>query len=111
MIIQSSNKKFRPVLYGVGKRISLKDTRTIISAILNDELIDCETEIVKPFNLSIPKHINNINDAILNPQNSWEDKNAYNENAEQLAKFFIKNFESFTDTENGKSLVPFGPTL
>lgn len=97
--------------YGVGKRISLKDTRTIISAILNDELIDCETEIVKPFNLSIPKHINNINDAILNPQNSWEDKNAYNENAEQLAKFFIKNFESFTDTENGKSLVPFGPTL
>lgn len=97
--------------YGVGKRISLKDTRTIISAILNDELIDCETEIVRPFNLSIPKHINNINDAILNPQNSWEDKNAYNENAEQLAKFFIKNFESFTDTENGKSLVPFGPTL
>lgn len=97
--------------YGVGKRISLKDTRTIISAILNDELIDCETEIVKPFNLSIPKHINNINDAILNPQNSWEDKNAYNENAEQLAKFFVKNFESFTDTENGKSLVPFGPTL
>lgn len=97
--------------YGVGKRISLKDTRTIISAILNDELINCETEIVKPFNLSIPKHINNINDAILNPQNSWEDKNAYNENAEQLAKFFIKNFESFTDTENGKSLVPFGPTL
>jgi phosphoenolpyruvate carboxykinase (ATP) len=97
--------------YGVGKRISLKDTRTIISAILNDELLDCETEIVKPFNLSIPKHINNINDAILNPQNSWEDKNAYNENAEQLAKFFIKNFESFTDTENGKSLVPFGPTL
>lgn len=97
--------------YGVGKRISLKDTRTIISAILNDELLDCETEIVKPFNLSIPKHINNINDAILNPQNSWEDKNAYNANAEQLAKSFIKNFENFTDTENGKNLVAFGPSL
>lgn len=97
--------------YGVGKRISLKDTRTIISAILNDELLDCETEIVKPFNLSIPKHINNINDAILNPQNSWEDKNAYNVNAEQLAKSFIKNFENFTDTENGKNLVAFGPSL
>lgn len=97
--------------YGVGKRISLKDTRTIISAILNDELLHCDTEIVNPFNLSIPKHIDNINDNILNPENNWQDKNAYKENALQLAKSFIKNFETFTDTENGKELVAFGPQI
>lgn len=97
--------------YGVGKRISLKDTRTIISAILNDELVNCPTEIVKPFNLSIPKHINNIDNSILNPQNSWADKDAYVQNANQLAQSFIKNFENFTDTENGKKLVSFGPSL
>ncbi|MBQ7489671.1 MAG: phosphoenolpyruvate carboxykinase (ATP) [Bacteroidales bacterium] len=97
--------------YNVGKRISLKDTRTIISAILNNELVDCETEMVKPFNLYIPKHINDIDPKILNPENSWADKAAYSENARQLAEAFIKNFENFTENADGKALVAFGPTL
>ena len=97
--------------YGVGKRISLKDTRTIISAILNDELVNCETEIVKPFNLYIPKHVNNVDDNILNPENSWADKNAYRESAKTLAESFIKNFNNFTETAEGKALVPSGPVL
>ena len=97
--------------YGVGKRISLKDTRTIISAILNDELVNCETEIVKPFNLYIPKHVNNVDDSILNPENSWADKNAYRESAKTLAESFIKNFNNFTETAEGKALVPYGPVL
>jgi phosphoenolpyruvate carboxykinase (ATP) len=97
--------------YGVGKRISLKDTRTIISAILNDELVNCETEIVKPFNLYIPKHVNNVDDNILNPENSWADKNAYRESAKTLAESFIKNFNNFTETAEGKALVPYGPVL
>ena len=97
--------------YGVGSRISLKATRAIISAILNDELIGCETEIVKPFNLSIPKHVNGVDDSILNPQNSWTDKAAYAASAKQLAESFIKNFSNFTETEEGKKLVPFGPVV
>ena len=97
--------------YGVGKRISLKDTRTIISAILIDELVNCETEIVKPFNLYIPKHVNNVDDNILNPENSWTDKNAYRESAKTLAESFIKNFNNFTETAEGKALVPYGPVL
>src|SRR5574344_440935 len=97
--------------YGVGKRISLKDTRTIISAILNDELSHCETTLIKPFNLFVPKHINNIDDSILNPENSWTDKNAYRENANLLASYFIKNFNNFTETKEGAELVPFGPTI
>ena len=97
--------------YGVGKRFSLKDTRTIISAILNNELVDCETTLVKPFNLFVPKHINGLDDSLLNPENAWADKKAYKESADQLASFFIKNFENFSDTEQGKALVAAGPSL
>jgi phosphoenolpyruvate carboxykinase (ATP) len=94
-----------------GKRISIKDTRTIISAILNGELINCETELVKPFMLNIPKHINGIDDTILNPENSWKDKAAFKETVNKVAEFFVKNFEKFTDTEEGKRLREFGPKL
>lgn len=97
--------------YGVGKRISLKDTRTIISAILNDELVGCETEKVKPFNLSIPKTINAIDPVILNPENSWEDKDAFRKSAYELAESFIRNFTAFAETEKGAELVAFGPAL
>jgi len=97
--------------YGVGKRFSLKDTRTIISAILNNELVNCETTLVKPFNLFVPKHINGLDDSLLNPENAWADKKAYKESADQLASFFIKNFENFSDTEQGKALISAGPSL
>lgn len=97
--------------YGVGERISLKATRAIITAILNDELKGCDTEIVKPFNLVIPKHVTGVDDSILNPENSWTDKEAFKKNANELASAFIKNFENFSDTEQGKRLVPFGPQI
>lgn len=97
--------------YGVGSRISIKDTRRIISAILNDELINAETEIVKPFNLSIPKSLNGVDANILNPINLWEDKVAYKKAADQLAEYFIQNFVNFAENENGAALIPFGPTL
>ncbi|MDL2308289.1 phosphoenolpyruvate carboxykinase (ATP) [Bacteroidales bacterium OttesenSCG-928-B11] len=97
--------------YNVGKRISIKDTRRIISAILHDELKDCETEKVRPFNLYIPKQIEGIDTRILNPQNVWADKDAYEKAANELAGFFIKNFENFTDNEDGAALIQFGPTL
>ena len=84
---------------------------TIISAILNNELVNCETTLVKPFNLFVPKHINGLDDSLLNPENAWADKKAYKESADQLASFFIKNFENFSDTEQGKALAAFGPTL
>lgn len=94
-----------------GSRISIKDTRRIINAILNDELINVETEVVRPFNLTIPKSVNGVNPEILNPMNSWKDKEAFKETANKLAASFIKNFEAFTDQEDGKRLVQFGPTL
>ncbi|MDR2979562.1 MAG: phosphoenolpyruvate carboxykinase (ATP) [Bacteroidales bacterium] len=97
--------------YGVGNRISIKDTRRIISAILNEELVSCVTEIVKPFNLNIPKQIEGIDAMILNPENMWADKAAYKEAANQSAISFIKNFENFTENANGAALIPFGPTI
>ena len=97
--------------YGVGNRISIKDTRTIISAILNDELTNRETMVVKPFNLNIPTSIEGVDSAILNPENCWENKAAYQENANKLAESFIKNFMNFAENEEGKALIPFGPTL
>lgn len=97
--------------YGVGNRISIKDTRRIISAILNDELLDCDTEMIRPFNLQIPTTIDGIDSMILNPANAWSDQKAYKDASEQLAAYFIENFGAFTDNERGLSLVPFGPTL
>ncbi|MDR1345988.1 MAG: phosphoenolpyruvate carboxykinase (ATP) [Bacteroidales bacterium] len=97
--------------YGVGKRISLKDTRTIISAILNNQLQHGNTEIIKPFNFAIPKHINNLDDSMLNPENAWSDKDAYRASACQLAKSFIENFAGFAESESGKALVAFGPEV
>lgn len=97
--------------YGVGNRISIKDTRRIISAILEDELVDCEKELIKPFNLYIPTSIKDIDRQILNPENNWEDKNAYQESARKLAGAFIDNFANFTENEKAASLVEFGPAL
>jgi len=94
-----------------GKRISIKDTRTIISAILNGELINCDMELVKPFMLNIPKNIAGVDPIILNPENSWKDKDAFKETVNKVAEFFVKNFEKFTDTDEGKRLREFGPKL
>jgi len=94
-----------------GKRISIKDTRTIISAILNGELISCAKQLVKPFMLQIPEYIKGVDSEVLNPENSWKDKEAFKENVYKVAEFFVKNFEKFTDTEEGRRLREFGPKL
>ena len=97
--------------YGVGKRISIKDTRAIITAILNDDLVNQETTLIKPFNLAVPTAVPNVDSKILIPENAWKDKEAYAANAKKLANSFIQNFENFTETEAGKNLVKYGPIL
>ncbi len=97
--------------YGVGKRISLKATRAIISAILNNELIEGDFEILNPFGLNIPKAVTGVDSNILNPRNTWADKNAYDAQADKLAQLFINNFNNFTDNEDGQRLIKAGPQL
>ena len=96
--------------YGVGKRISLKNTRTIINAILSGELNDIDTHTTMTFRLSIPKHVEGLDDqSILNPFNCWEDPDAFHEIAKDLAQQFVNNFTQFENTEKGKALAAVGP--
>jgi phosphoenolpyruvate carboxykinase (ATP) len=91
--------------YGVGSRISLKNTRAIIDAILGGSINDSEFETTATFGFQIPTTINGVDDnSILNPRGAWEDKDAYDQTVAQLAGLFAENFEKFTDTPEGEAL-------
>jgi len=96
---------------GSGKRISLKDTRAIINAILAGELDDVETETLPVFNLQMPKHLPQVDSVILDPRRSWPTEAAWQQAAQDLAQRFITNFEKYTDNDAGKALVQAGPQL
>ncbi|MCT6592149.1 phosphoenolpyruvate carboxykinase (ATP) [Pantoea dispersa] len=96
---------------GSGKRISLKDTRAIINAILAGELDEAETVTLPVFNLQVPTTLAQVDDAILDPRRSWPDAAAWQQAAEALAQRFITNFEKYTDNDAGKALVQAAPQL
>jgi phosphoenolpyruvate carboxykinase (ATP) len=96
---------------GTGNRISIKATRAIIDAILDGSIDHAETEIVPIFNLAIPKSIAGVEANILDPRHTYAEPEQWQTKAEDLARRFIKNFENFTDTDNGKALVAAGPQL
>ena len=91
-------------IYGVGKRISIKDTRAIIDAVLNDDMDKAEFVTEENFGLSIPTSLPGVNTAVLNPANTWEDKQAYKTTASKLVSMFNENFAKFANTELGKKL-------
>ncbi|MDE6493655.1 MAG: phosphoenolpyruvate carboxykinase (ATP) [Bacteroidales bacterium] len=97
--------------YGVGKRIDIPSTRAIINAILDGSLDKAETETIPVFNLAVPKAVNGVDAKILNPRNLWANPADWDKSARDLGAKFIKNFENFTDTEEGKRLVAAGPQL
>ena len=80
--------------YGVGKRMSLKVTRALLKAALNGELDSVETETQPILNLKMPKSCPGVDSAILNPRNTWADKEAYDATATTLRDAFRKNFET-----------------
>jgi phosphoenolpyruvate carboxykinase (ATP) len=83
--------------FGTGKRIKLNYTRAIVSAVLKNQLTNAEFENESVFGLAIPKYCPGVPAEILNPRNTWVDKQAYDEKAKYLAGLFIKNFEKFAD--------------
>ncbi len=91
--------------YGVGKRMKLSFTRAMITAALNGELDKVPFEIHPVFGIAYPTHCPNVPVEVLNPRNTWADKNAYDEKATDLAKQFIKNFEKFAATASPETLV------
>ncbi|MFC3120523.1 phosphoenolpyruvate carboxykinase (ATP) [Agaribacter flavus] len=96
---------------GSGKRISIKDTRAIIDAILNGSIEQTDTSILPIFNLAIPTSLPNTDLSILDPRNTYENSEVWTEKAQDLASRFIKNFEQYTNIEDGAELVKAGPQL
>jgi len=96
---------------GTGKRISIKDTRAIIDAILDGSIEKAETKMVPVFNLEIPTALHDVNSAILDPRDTYENSADWNSKATDLASRFIKNFTQYTDNSEGQSLVKAGPQL
>jgi phosphoenolpyruvate carboxykinase (ATP) len=96
---------------GTGKRISIKDTRGIINAILDGSIDNTEYETTPYFNLQIPTQLAGVDTGILNPRNTYADPAEWDVKARDLASRFIKNFDKYTDNEEGKALVAAGPQL
>jgi phosphoenolpyruvate carboxykinase (ATP) len=96
---------------GTGKRISIKDTRGIIDAILDGSIDKAATKTIPYFNFSVPTSLPAVDPKILDPRDTYSDAKQWNEKAVDLAGRFIKNFEKFTGNADGKALVPAGPKL
>ncbi|MBO8133246.1 phosphoenolpyruvate carboxykinase (ATP) [Dickeya fangzhongdai] len=94
---------------GTGKRISIKDTRGIIDAILNGSIDDAETQTLPIFDLSIPTALPGVDPAILDPRDTYASPAQWEEKAHDLAQRFITNFDKYTDTPAGAALVSAGP--
>lgn len=96
---------------GTGKRISIKDTRTIINAILSGEIDDVETVTLPVFNLAVPLHLTGVDDHILDPRQTYAKPQEWQDKANDLAQRFITNFDKYTDTTAGQALIKAGPAL
>ncbi|MBJ3815002.1 phosphoenolpyruvate carboxykinase (ATP) [Shimwellia pseudoproteus] len=96
---------------GTGKRISIKDTRAIINAILDGELDNAETFTLPIFNLAVPTELPGVDSRILDPRSTYGSPEQWQEKATTLAKLFIENFDKYTDTPAGAALVSAGPRL
>ena len=96
---------------GTGKRISIKDTRGIIDAILNGSIDKAPTKTIPYFGLEVPTLLEGVDTGILDPRDTYAAPAQWEEKAKDLAARFIKNFEKFTFNAAGKALVPAGPKL
>ena len=96
---------------GTGKRISIKDTRGIIDAILNGSIETAETKTIPYFNFNVPTELPGVDTNILDPRNTYADASEWEVKAKDLAGRFIKNFAKYEGNEAGKALVAAGPQL
>lgn len=96
---------------GTGKRISIKDTRGIIDAILDGSIDKAPTKSIPYFNFTVPTELPGVDPKILDPRDTYASPAQWDEKAKDLAGRFIKNFNKFTGNEAGKALVAAGPQL
>jgi len=96
---------------GTGKRISIKDTRGIIDAILSGDVNKAPTKTVPYFNFEVPTQLDGVAWGILDPRDTYQDRGEWEAKAKDLAGRFIKNFAKYETNEAGKALVAAGPQL
>ena len=96
---------------GTGKRISIKDTRGIIDAILGGAILKAPTKKIPYFDFEVPTELEGVDSNILDPRDTYADAAEWNKKAEDLASRFIKNFKKYEGNEAGKALVAAGPKL
>ncbi len=96
---------------GTGKRISIRDTRGIIDAILDGAILTAPTKTIPVFNFEVPTALPGVDPAILDPRDTYADVKEWETKAADLAGRFIKNFGKYTTNEAGKALVAAGPVL
>ena len=96
---------------GTGKRISIRDTRGIIDAILDGSIEKAPTKKIPYFDFEVPTELPGVDPKILDPRDTYADAAQWEEKAKDLAARFQKNFEKFTTNDLGKSLVKAGPKL
>ena len=94
---------------GTGKRISIKDTRGIIDAILDGSIAKAETKTIPYFNFAVPTALPGVDSGILDPRDTYADPSQWEEKAKDLAGRFVKNFAKYTTNDAGKALVEAGP--
>ena len=94
---------------GTGKRISIKDTRGIIDAILDGSILKADTKEIPYFGLAVPTSLPGVNPAILDPRDTYADASEWDVKAKDLAARFVKNFAKYTGNDAGKALVEAGP--
>ncbi|MDY4755757.1 MAG: phosphoenolpyruvate carboxykinase (ATP) [Candidatus Faecousia sp.] len=96
---------------GTGKRISIKDTRGIIDAILNGDIANAPTKTIPVFNFEVPTALPGVDPAILDPRDTYANVADWETKAADLANRFVKNFVKYTGNEAGKALVAAGPEV
>ncbi|MCR5292968.1 MAG: phosphoenolpyruvate carboxykinase (ATP) [Eubacterium sp.] len=94
---------------GTGKRITIKDTRGIIDAILNGDINKAPTKTIPVFNFEVPTELPGVDTGILDPRDTYADASEWDAKAADLAARFVKNFKKYETNEAGKALVAAGP--
>ena len=96
---------------GTGKRISIKDTRGIIDAILSGAINEADTKTIPYFDFKVPTALPGVDPRILDPRDTYADPAEWDRKAKDLAGRFVKNFAKYTTNEKGESLVKAGPHI
>ena len=94
---------------GTGKRISIKDTRGIIDAILDGAILNAPTKKIPYFDFEVPTELPGVDSKVLDPRDTYADASEWETKAKDLASRFAKNFVKYTGNDAGKALVAAGP--